>query len=181
LYHSGLRSGGPLTALLSGLFWFTVASGLLGWWISKTVPPFLTAIEEHPAILEDLLTIRSESIAGILELAAGASADFRTLVNRRLLKDAMSWKQMLRFYQRRSTFVQELPAFQRKYEPALLHLRQHEHRAFRRAVEYALRANKMNAELFLQRILRGWLTLHIVCTIAMFGFATIHIVSVLYY
>ncbi len=40
---------------------------------------------------------------------------------------------------------------------------------FQRAAEYALRVNKMNAEMLLQRVLRGWLTFHIVSTGTMFG------------
>ncbi|HME09476.1 MAG TPA: hypothetical protein VKG25_20620 [Bryobacteraceae bacterium] len=180
-FHSGFRSGGPLTALLLALFWLTVASGLLGWGLSRTVPRLLTALEENPAILEDLLATRAESIAGMQELAAGASTDFRELVSDRLMKDAASWRRILRFYQRRTTLAQELPAFQDEYKPALLSLREHEQRAFGRAVEFALRANKMNAELFLQRLLRGWLTFHLAVTVAMFSLAAIHIVSVLYY
>ncbi len=180
-FHSGFHAGGPLTALLLALFWLTVASGLLGWWLARSVPRLLTAMEENPAILEDLLATRAESIAGMQELAAGASTGFRALVSERLMKDAVSWRRILRFYERRSTLAQELPAFQNEYKPALLSLREHEQRAFGRAVEFALRANKMNAELFLQRLLRGWLTFHVVVTAAMFSLAAVHIVSVLYY
>ncbi len=180
-YHSRLRSGGALTAFLLASFWLTVASGVLGWWLSRKIPPLLTAMEENPAILEQLETARDESIAGMLELAAGASSDFRAHVTQRLVKDTVSWGRMLRFYKRRSTLAQELPAYQLEYEPVLVQLRDHEQRAFLRAVEYALRANKMNAEIFLQRILRGWLTLHMASTVAMFGLTAVHIGSVLYY
>ena len=181
LYHSGFRTGPPLPALLLALFWLTVASGLLGWWLARKVPPLLTDIEEDPAIAEDLLSVRADCLRGMMELASGGSAEFRALVERRLMKETASWTRILRFYRRRSTLAHELPAFQKEYEGALRSLRQYEHRAFRRATEYALRVNKMNAELFLHRVLRGWLTLHIVSTAAMFGLAAIHIFSVLYY
>jgi hypothetical protein len=39
----------------------------------------------------------------------------------------------------------------------------------------------MNAELLLQRVLRGWLTFHIVSTGTMFGLAAVHIFTELYY
>jgi hypothetical protein len=87
----------------------------------------------------------------------------------------------LRFYRKRSTLAQELPAFQKSHEAALRDFKPNERHAFQRAAEYALRVNKMNAELFLQRVLRGWLTLHIVSTAGMFGLAAIHVFSVLYY
>jgi hypothetical protein len=88
---------------------------------------------------------------------------------------------MWRFYRRRSTLAEELPAFQQSQEQSLRGLKPHEHRAFQRAAEYALRVNKMNAELFLQRIMRGWLTLHIATTVVMFGLAGFHVFSELYY
>lgn len=180
-YHSGLRAGGPLSAWLLAFFSLTVVSGLMGWLFARTLPRLLTAIEESPAILEDLLSVRAECLQGMLELASYGSPDFRVLVEQRLMKETASWSRMFRFYQRRSTLDQELPAFQKEYEEAVSRLRPQEHRAFQRAAEYALRVNKMNAELLLQRVLRGWLTFHIVTTGTMFALAAVHIVSALYY
>ncbi len=180
-YHSGLRAGGPLAAWLLGFFSLTVASGLMGWWFTRKVPRLLTAIEETPAILEDLLSVRAECLQGMLELARGGSPDFRALVENSLIPETASWSRMFRFYRRRSTLTQELPAFQKEHAKSLARLRPHEHRAFQRAAEYALRINKMNAELLLQRVLRGWLTLHVVSTVTMFGLAAVHIFSALYY
>src|SRR5439155_27034598 len=78
--HSGFRTGGLLTASLFAVFSLTVASGLLGWWLSKKIPPLLTAIEESPAIMEDVILVRADCLRGMLELAAGGSAEFRVLV-----------------------------------------------------------------------------------------------------
>ncbi len=180
-FHSGFRTGGPLSAVLLAFFSLTIVSGLMGWWFSRKLPPLLTAIEEDPAILEDLLSVRADCLQGMLELAAGGSPDFRALVEGPLTKESVSWGRMFRFYRRRSTLVQELPAFQQEYEESLSRLRPQEHRAFQRAAEYALRVNKMNAELLLQRVMRGWLTFHIVSTATMFGLAAVHIFSALYY
>jgi hypothetical protein len=181
ILHSGFRLGAPLTAGLMIFFWLTIASGLLGLLLSRKLPPLLTEMEENPAIIEDLRAIRAECIGGMLELAQGGSAEFKKVVEGTLLKETVSWRRMLRFYKRRSALSQELPDFRKEFEPALLRLREHEHRAFQRAVEYALRANKANAELFLQRLLRGWLTFHMTTTVAMFGLAGVHILSVYYY
>lgn len=74
--HTGFRAGGPLTAWLLVFFSLTVVSGLLGWWFSRTLPRLLTAIEETPAILEDLLRIRAECLQGMLELSSGGSPSF---------------------------------------------------------------------------------------------------------
>ena len=179
--HTGFRAGGPLSAWLLVFFSLTVVSGLLGWWFSRTLPRLLTAIEETPAILEDLLRIRAECLQGMLELSGGGSPEFRALVEKRLVKETASWGRMWRFYRRRSTIAQELPAFQQEQEGALAGLAPQEQRAFQRAAEYALRVNKMNAELLLQRAMRGWLTFHIVSTGTMFGLAAVHILTVLYY
>jgi hypothetical protein len=180
-YHSGLRAGGPLSAWLLAFFSLTVVSGLMGLWFARKLPRLLTAIEETPAILEDLLSGRSQCLQGMLELANGGSPDFRALVEQRLMKETASWSRMFRFYQRRSTLAQELPAFQKEHAESLTRLRPKEHLAYQRATEYALRVNKMNAELFLQRVLRGWLTVHIVSTGTMFALAAVHIVTALYY
>lgn len=181
LFHCGLRAGGPLSAWLLAFFSLTVASGLMGWWFSRTFPPLLTAMEERPAIMEDLLLVRAECLQGLLELAAGGSPEFRRLVESRLLKDASSWGRMFQFYSRRSTVAEELPAFQKLHAAELSGLKRQEHLGYQRAIEYALRVNKMNAEIFLQRTMRGWLTFHIVCTGTMFGLAAIHIFTQLYY
>ena len=87
----------------------------------------------------------------------------------------------MRFYRNKSTLRQELPEFRGEFEAAVQRLPREEQTAFLRAIEYALHVNKMNAELFLQRLLRGWLTLHVVSTTLMFGLAAIHIFSILYY
>lgn len=181
LFHSGFGAGGPLSTWLLAFFSLTVVSGLMGWWFSRTLPPLLTQMEEHPAIMEDLLLVRAECLQGMLELAAGGSPEFRALVERGLIKDASSWTGMFRFYRRRSTVAQELPAFQKEHAGELSSLKRQEQLAFQRAIEYALRVNKMNAEILLQRTMRGWLTFHIVCTGTMFGLAAIHIFTQLYY
>jgi hypothetical protein len=181
LYHSSFQVGGLLTASLLAFFSLTAVSGVLGLWLSKNIPPLLTAIEEKPAIIEELLVTRAECLRGMLELARAGSDDFRVLVERRLLRETASWKRILRFYRNRSTVAQELPAFQKEHEADLPRLNPQDQHAVQHAAEYALRVNKMNAELLLQRVLRGWLTLHTVSTAAMFGLAAVHIFSVLYY
>jgi hypothetical protein len=180
-YHSGLRAGGPLSSWLLAFFSLTIVSGLMGWWFSRKLPRLLTAMEETPAIMEDLLTVRSECLQGMLELASAGSPEFRSLVEQRLTKEAASWSRMFRFYRRRSTLAQELPEFQKEHEESLNSLKPREHLAYRRATEYALRVNKMNAELLLQRSMRGWLTFHVVATGTMFGLAAVHIFTALYY
>lgn len=180
-YHAGLRTGGPLTAWLLAFFSLTVASGLMGWWFSRKLPVLLTAIEESPAIMEDLLEVRAQCLQGMLELAGAASPDFSALVEQRLMKETASWSRMFRFYRRRSTLAEELPGFQKEQSRNLESLKPREHLAYQRAAEYALRVNKMNAELLLQRAMRGWLTFHIVCTGVMFALAAVHIFTALYY
>jgi hypothetical protein len=180
-YHSALRAGGLLTTLLLACFSLTVVSGLMGWWLSRKIPPLLTAIEESPAILEDLLSIRAECLQGMVELANGGSPEFGVLVEQSLMKETSSWGRMFRFYRRLSTLAQELPAFQKEHAHSLVGLRRQEHRAFERAAEYALRINKMNAELLLQRVLRTWPTLHIISMATMFALAAVHIFTALYY
>lgn len=181
LYHSGFQVGGQLTASLLAAFWLTAVSGILGLWLSNKLPPLLTAIEETPAIIEELRATRAECLRGLLELARAGSGEFRMLVEKRLLKESVSWKRILRFYRNRSTVALELPAFQKELEAALQEFKVPDRSTVPRAAEYALRVNKMNAELFLQRVLRGWLTLHMVCTAAMFGLAAVHIFVELYY
>lgn len=180
-FHSGLRAGGPLSAWLLAFFSLTIVSGLMGWFFSRTLPPLLTDMEENPAIMEDLLLVRAECLQGMLELASGGSQEFRALVEQRLMKEAASWNRMVRFYKRRSTLAEELPAFQKEHAESLGRLKPVEHVAYRRATEYALRVNKMNAELLLQRAMRGWLTFHIVSTGTMFALAAVHIFTALYY
>ena len=179
--HSGFRSGGPVTAVLLGFFTFTVVSGLLGLAVARRIPPLLTAVEENPALIEDLVGIREDCLRGLHELGAGGSAEFREFVKTRLTGEVSSLGRIMRFYRKRSTLAKELPAFQKEHEPARARLKSHEHRAFHKATEYALHANKMNAELLLHRVLRGWLTFHIATSVVMLVLLSAHIFSVLFY
>lgn len=180
-YHAGLQAGGPLTTWLLAVFSLTVISGLVGWWFARKLPPLLTAIEETPAIQEDLIALRAECLQGMLEFSSRGSPEFKALVERRLMKETASWSRMLRFYRRKSTLAQELPCFLKEYDVFIARLPAQERFAFQRAAEYALRVNKMNAELLLQRVMRGWLTFHIVSTGTMFALAAVHIFTALYY
>jgi len=179
--HCGLRTGGPLSTWLLAFFSLVIASGLMGWWFSRALPPLLTAMEERPAIMEDLVVVRAECLQGMLELAGAGSPEFRALVQGSLAREAASLGRMFRFYRRRSKVAQELPAFQKEHAAELASLKRQEQLAYQRATEYALRINKMNAEILLQRAMRGWLTIHIVATGSMFALAAIHIFTALYY
>jgi hypothetical protein len=86
LLHTSLRGGSVLTTCLLVLFYLTVGSGVVGWWFARALPPLLTAIEETPAILEDLLATRADCLKGMLELAEGGSPEFKELVRGRLLQ-----------------------------------------------------------------------------------------------
>ncbi len=179
--HSGFRAGGAVTEVLLAFFALTVVSGLFGLLIARKVPPLLTAVEEDPALIEDLIGVRSDCLRGLYELGESGSAEFRALVKGRLSAEASSLTRMTRFYRRRSTLAQEMPAFQAELAELMKSVRPHEHRAFVRAAEYALHANKMGAELLLQRTLRGWLTFHMAATAVMLAIAAVHIFSVLFY
>lgn len=137
LYHTGFHAGGLLTSLLLAFFLLTIASGLLGWWIARNVPPLLTAVEENPAILEELLIIRADCLRGMFELAAAGSPNFRVAVDQYLSKETTSWPRMLRFFRRRSTLAEELPAFLKEQEQAKNSLTESERGAFQRAAEYS--------------------------------------------
>lgn len=181
LLHSGFRTGGSLTGVLLAFFILTIVTGLLGLLAARRLPRLLTKMEENPALIEDLVGIRADCLRGLHELGEGGSPEFRTLVRSRLMGETTSLGRMLRFFRKRSMLSQELPDFQKELEGHMQRLKPHEHRAFQRAAEYALHANKMNAELLLQRTLRGWLTFHMAATIVMLTLAAVHIGSVLFY
>lgn len=180
-YHATLKLGGPVTAWLLGLFSITIVSGLFGWWITKKIPPLLTAIEEAPAIIEDLLESKENYYRAVVELTQGKSEHFRRVVERGLWREMNSWARMLRWYRHPSAVKSQAEEFQKKYAPEQNRMPESERPDFQRVVETALRINKVNAELFLQRVLRRWLTLHIVISMAMAALAVVHIVSVFYY
>ena len=114
-YHSGLRTGGPLSAWLLTFFSLTVVSGLMGWWFPAGLPPLLTAMEENPAILEDLLMVRARMSARHARAGRRRLARVPRLGEKRLMTETTSWSRMFRFYRRRSTLAQELPAFQKEH------------------------------------------------------------------
>ena len=180
-YHATLKLGGPVTAWLLCLFSVTIVSGLFGWWITKKIPPLLTAVEEEPAIIEDLLESKENYYRAVVELSQGKSEQFRDVVARGLRREMDSWSLMIRFYRDTATVQSQLGDFQKKYAAIQDRLPESERQDFKRVVENTLRINKVNAELFLQRVLRRWLTLHIVISTAMAALAIVHIFSVFYY
>lgn len=181
LLHSGFRLGGPLTAALFSLFVVTIASGVWGLAVARRLPARLTKMEENPVLIEDLLETRRECMTGLHELANGGSAEFRLIVRNRLAGEATSLTRSLRFIRKASTLAEELPAFHKEHTASLRGLKPHEHRAFEKAAEYALHANKMSAELLVQRTLRGWQTFHIVMSAGMATLAAAHIFAVFFF
>lgn len=181
LLHAGSWNAGAVSSLLLASIAFTLATGAAGWFLSRYVPPLLTAMEENPAMIEDLVAEREESLRGLLELARDGSIGFATVVRSSLVPETQSWRRMARFYRNRSKVSAELFSFQGEHSSRLREIPIAERDTFLRASEYALRANKMESEIFLHRLLRFWVAPHIVATALTYALMLMHIATQLYY
>lgn len=180
LLHGGADSGGPLTTALIISYDLVIATGLFGLLIYLVVPRLLIRIEETPLLIDDLIARRQELKSEIERAAAFPSERLRRIVKENVVPRFASVRYLLRQYLRRERLSEMLQSARRDFDQ-FGDLGRDERGMLDRAVESVATLRRIDAIIYLHRLLKAWLPPHIAFTSLMLGLMVVHIVQVVYY
>ncbi|MBV9210747.1 MAG: cyclic nucleotide-binding domain-containing protein [Acidobacteria bacterium] len=178
LLHGGRATGGLLTSLLMVAFDLVILSGLFGIACYFIVPRIMTSIEGDPLLVEDLETRREElraTLAGI-----GANDDeLRRVIEQKVAKRFLSLSYLLRQYLRREELTDMLAGARAEFKAEAQRLTEPSARPLLiEAIETAATLRRVDALIYLHKLLKIWLAPHVVSTSLMLVLMLVHIIQV---
>ena len=177
LLHGGSHKGGPLTMTLMISFDLVLITGLFGILTYVVAPRLLTRIEGEPILLEDLEARRKELRAEV----AAARTDQKNI--RELLDQAAgnfgSFTYLWRQVWRREDLSALLASARQEYRPILDRTAQGDNEeALLAHIEKLATLRRVDALIYLHRLLKVWLPPHIIAASLMLALLAIHLVQV---
>jgi Fe-S-cluster-containing dehydrogenase component/CRP-like cAMP-binding protein len=187
LVHSGTQSGGLLTSLLALSFDLVIATGIFGAACYLIVPRMLTSIEGEPLLVEDLVARRTELREQLALLPARIpDSERRDEVVRKLRRRFLSFRYLVRQILLREDLKAMLAhareRFSREFE--LLNKAgrsEAEGQLLLEAVETAATLRRVDALIYLHRLLKLWVAPHVIFTALMLALMAVHIGVAIYF
>ncbi len=182
LIHGGTSSGGLLTSSLMISFDLTIATGLFGAVCYMLIPRLMTRIEREPLLLEDL-QVRREELRSQLNAASGKEEDaklgniIRNDVRRRLL----GIRYLLRQYVGKDDLNTMLADARKQFRGVAESLSRVDEAKLMDAVECAATLRRIDALMYLHKLLKAWLAPHVLFTSIMLVLLVLHIIQVIYF
>ncbi|MBV9956799.1 MAG: hypothetical protein JO360_00200 [Acidobacteria bacterium] len=181
LLHGGRTTGGVLTSLLMVAFDLVILSGLLGLACYVIVPRIMTSIEGDPLLIEDLELRRDELRATLAETGAGEPVLHR-LIEGKVSRRFLSLTYLLRQYVRREELTDMLADARAEFREEAKGLADAEsRRVLIEAIETAATLRRVDALIYLHRLLKVWLAPHVVSTSIMLALMLVHIIQVIFF
>ncbi|HYV05993.1 MAG TPA: cyclic nucleotide-binding domain-containing protein, partial [Blastocatellia bacterium] len=182
LLHGGADSGGLLTTALMISFDVVIATGLFGIGCYIMVPRLLTKIEGSPLLIDDLKQRRTELQEKLAEIGSSPCEPLRTIVRKKVIRRFVSFGYLMRQYVRRENLDDLLESAKAKFASEKESLKDKKDRkALDQAIEAAATLRRIDALIYLHRLLKVWLPPHVVSTSLMLALMIVHIVQVVYY
>lgn len=182
LVHGGTRSGGLLTTSLLVSFDMVIFSGVFGalcYWI---VPTFMTRIEREPLLVEDLENRRSELRAELIRSAEQTdNSELRDLIERKVRRRFLGLGFLFRQYLKREDLNAMLADARERFRGSASSLSRIDDTRLMDAVENAATLRRVDALIYLHKLLKLWLPPHVLFTAIMLVLMAIHIVQVIYF
>lgn len=181
LLHGGRATGGLLTSLLMVAFDLVILSGLFGLACYFIVPRIMTSIEGDPLLIEDLELRRDELRATLAETGAGEPT-LRQLIEGKVSQRFLSLAYLLRQYVRREELTDMLADARALFREETRALDDAESRRLLiEAIESAATLRRVDALIYLHRLLKVWLAPHVVSTSIMLALMLVHIMQVIFF
>jgi len=182
LLHGGTDSGGAFTTILMICFDLVILTGLFGIFCYLIVPRLMTRIEGEPLLIEDLLRRRKELQDEIAEAANSTSETVRNLVKNKVVPHFLSFGNLLKQYLKRASLDDMIESAKLEFHQQAAGLpSESDRQKFMRAVEAAATLRRVDALIFLHRLLKAWLVPHVVFTSLMLALMVVHIIQVIYF
>jgi hypothetical protein len=178
LLHGGRATGGLLTTLLMLAFDLVIVSGLFGIACYVIVPRIMTSIEGDPLLVEDLVTRRDELRATLAGIGAG-DTQLRQIIEQKVSGRFLSLSYLLRQYLRREELTDMLAEARAEFKTEAKSLTEPQARPLLiEAIETAATLRRVDALIYLHRLLKVWLAPHVISTSLMLALMLVHIMQV---
>ena len=182
LLHAGTHTGGLLTTSLYITFNFVIATGLFGIAAYVIAPRLMTSIEGEPLLVEDLVARRAElreELGGITENSRGwLREEIEEKVSPRFLSKSFLFRQLIRRQELKTVLAEAREEFKER----LTRLATDDERVLlQNAVETAVTLRRVDALIFLHKVLRLWVPPHVISTSLMLALMLVHIIQVVYF
>lgn len=182
MLHAGTRTGGLLTTVLYVMFDLVIVSGLLGIAAYIIIPRILTSIEGEPLLIEDLEGRRAELQNELGERVKSSEGWLREEIEERVIKRFMTLSFLLRQLTHRVPLTTLLAESREPFKERLMREATREERTeLLGAVETAVTLRRVDALIYLHRMLKLWVAPHVVSTALMLALMVVHIIQVIYF
>jgi Fe-S-cluster-containing dehydrogenase component len=181
MLHGGRATGGLLTSVLMITFDLVILSGVFGFACYVIVPRIMTSIEGDPLLIEDLEMRRDELRATLAETGAG-DVQLRQLIEQKVYGRFLSLSYLLRQYLRREELTDMLAEARAEFKAEAKSLDNAQARPLLiKAIETAATLRRVDALIYLHRLLKVWLAPHVVSTSLMLMLMIVHIIQVVFF
>jgi hypothetical protein len=165
------------------MLWFdaTILTGLWGLFCYLVIPRIMTSIEGDPLLIEDLEARRAELRADIDKIRSDSDDETRALVDK-VQKHFSSLAYLLRQYLRREELTASLARARLHFKSEITApVAKEKHDRILKAVERSAVLRRVEALIYLHRMLKIWIAPHVISTSMMLALMIVHIVQVIFF
>jgi hypothetical protein len=182
LLHAGAHTGGLLTTALFLAFDVVIGTGLFGIVAYIFAPRIMTSLEGEPLLLEDLVGRREELRKELDEILKGSEGWLREEIQEKVCKQFLGLTFLIRQFIRREALTALLAEARERFKDRTTRLATNEERLLLfSAVETAVTLRRVDALIFLHKILQLWLRPHVISTSLMLALMIVHIIQVVFF
>ena len=182
MLHAGRHTGGLLTTCLYITFDFVIASGLFGIASYLVAPRIMTSIEGEPLLVEDLVARRDELKKELEEIVTESEGWLKEEIEEKVVKRFQTLSFLLRQFTRREPLTALLADARKPFKERFTRLTTNEERTLlQRAVETAVTLRRLDALIYLHRLLKVWIAPHVISTSLMLALLVVHVIQVVYF
>jgi len=182
LIHGGSHGGGLLTLIL--MLWFdaTILTGIFGMLCYVVAPRIMTSIEGDPLLIEDLESRRSELRDEMSKIEAKANDETRGLMNSKVRQHFSSLGYLMKEYSQREELTGRLAKARLHFKSDMATIADKDQRnLLLRAIERSAMLRRVEALIYLHRLLKIWIAPHVIATSVMLALMIVHIVQVIFF
>jgi len=181
LIHGGTHGGGLLTGTLMVSFDATILTGLWGLLCYLVVPRIMTSIEGDPLLIEDLEARRAELQAEIEKIRSDSDDETRVLIDK-VRSYFSSVGYLVRQCLQREELTASLAKARLRFKAEIMApAEKQKHNLILKAVERSAVLRRVEALIYLHRMLKSWIAPHVISTSIMLALMIVHIVQVIFF
>lgn len=182
LVHSGKQTGGLLTTSLYVTFDFVIATGLLGIISYIVAPRIMTSIEGEPLLLEDLVNRQAELRVEFDQIVNNSQGWLREEIDEKVRKRFFGLSFLLRQLVQREQLKTLLAEARNEFKERITRTATDDERVLlQEAVETAVTLRRVDALIFLHKLVKLWIPPHVLATSLMLALMLVHIIQVVFF